>query len=541
MDEIGVGEWAPLSGRRVRFKPEPLLAQPPPPPKPPAPRESPATPAGAAAVVSWAARGASPAQPQSGAGLLPAPALGETARPGGAGCHGLRGPESIPNMAAVEELAQEVSSDLSSDMSNGESSFARPVVPWSECATGAGEHSGPLPQRSFRHVTLVLGAADVALGAHLVLPCSGALCRFLGAAAAARGLKDEEACPLVLGDERGTVIETSCQIRQMCRLCEPGSQRPCGQVGMVGGWFCIAKPSKPGAAGWGLLASIRRLQEGDSVLFTFSGDVLRGAGDGSPPMLCLKATRARLPAPLHILEPNVESELDPAARPHPFKYCRSSFPAAGFLKLHRCGKYWTTRPVQVSHRVRIVQSGGARGWGVMALEGIPAGTHVFSYCGEVLDRDTARRREGTYRSGAAGLVGGVAQGAHMKHCPHFLYDVIAPPDQSSGTPRTLSAVIDSTLQGNVARFVNHRCEDATLRAEVRLARTRKIVTPSRHRVNSITLPEILYLAKRDISSGEELTVDYLSGDRPNVLVDLLQLQKELRCTCTSPACRGWIF
>ena len=76
---------------------------------------------------------------------------------------------------------------------------------------------------------------------------------------------------------------------------------------------------------------------------------------------------------------------------------------------------------------------------------------------------------------------------------------------------------------------------------MRLARTRKVVTPSRHRVNSITLPEIAYLARRDISRGEELSVDYLSGDRPDVLVDPRELQKELRCTCTSPACRGWIF
>merc|ERR1711965_1071792 len=145
----------------------------------------------------------------------------------------------------------------------------------------------------------------------------------------------------------------------------------------------------------------------------------------------------------------------------------------------------------------------------MALEAIPAGTHVFSYSGEVLDRDTARRREETYRAAgsAAGAVGGVA---HLKHRSHFLYDVVAPPDQSSDTPRTLSAVIDGTVHGNVARFVNHRCWDPSLRAEVRLARTRKVVTPSRHRVNSITLPEIAYLARRDISRGEELSVDYLS-------------------------------
>ena len=110
-----------------------------------------------------------------------------------------------------------------------------------------------------------------------------------------------------------------------------------------------------------------------------------------------------------------------------------------------------------------------------------------------------------------------------------------------GAPRALSAVIDGTQHGNVARFVNHRCGDASLRVEVRLAEKSTFLTQARHRCINLKLPEIRFYTKRAVSAGEELTVDYLSGDRPDVTVDPQKLRKELRCTCTSPVCRGWIF
>jgi hypothetical protein len=459
------------------------------------------------------------------------------------------------------ELAREIEdSDYESDITNGESGFARPVVPW-DVAAAAARPSGDDEwggARSFRHVKLVLGEGCVALGGPLVLPCSVGLARFLGGAASALGVARGESCPLLLLDEKGYQVETVFQIRQMCAVLQPGSQHP------FQSWYCVAKPAQPRGGGWGLFSRCRRLQEGDAVLFTFPADFEptpeRAPGPPPPlPAICLKVTRAHQPPPLHFWEPNVESEVACEARPapgastalslpRPFKYCRQSLAGAGFLKSHRCGKYWQTSLAPVSHRIRVVQSGGGRGWGVLALEGIPVGTHVFNYCGEVLDADSAARREEAYRIEGPGT-GGEGPGggkSRPRGRAYFLFDIVAPPAAAPapgqrGAPRALSAVIDGTQHGNVARFVNHRCGDASLRVEVRLAEKSTFLTQARHRCINLKLPEIRFYTKRAVSAGEELTVDYLSGDRPDVTVDPQKLRKELRCTCTSPVCRGWIF
>lgn len=563
VDTEGGGEWAPRGGAAIRLGAAPLPAVPPPPPRPPAPAGSPpgARRAGHLVEFQYAPaqrrRRASPAEdslrPASPALPSPPPAR--------------HGAESVPSLAAAEELALEIEdSDYESDITNGESDFARPVVPWEVAASarrdgflsGDDECDGA---RSFRHVKLVLGDGDAALGGPLLIPCSAALARFLGGAASARGVARGEACPLLLLDPHlGSQVETVFQIRQMCAVQQPGSHHP------FQSWFCVAKPAQPHGGGWGLFARLRRLQEGDAVLFTFPAEFEPCPEEASgrrppPPQICLKVNRARKPPPLHVWEPNVESEVACEAQPaqgapanlrlpRPFKYLRfgRSLAGAGFLKSHKCGKYWQSPAAPVSHRVRVVPSGGGRGWGVLALECIPAGTHIFNYCGEVLDAASAARKERAYRLEGSGTGGERPGGwkSRPRRQNYFLFDIIAPPvaapaSGQRGAPRTLSAVVDGTQHGNVARFVNHRCGDASLRVEVRLAKKTTFLTRARHRCTSLKLPEIRFYTKRAIAAGEELTVDYLAGDRPDVTVDPQKLRKELRCTCTSPACRGWIF
>jgi uncharacterized protein len=116
--------------------------------------------------------------------------------------------------------------------------------------------------------------------------------------------------------------------------------------------------------------------------------------------------------------------------------------------------------------------------GVYALERIPAGRKVIEYTGEKISRrETARRGQGDLT---------------------YLF--------------TLDKywTIDGAFGGSGAEIINHSCE------------------PNLY--TRICRGHILYMSKRAIRPGEELTVDYLFSDK----ID------EVRCRCKSPGCRGTI-
>jgi SET domain-containing protein len=117
-------------------------------------------------------------------------------------------------------------------------------------------------------------------------------------------------------------------------------------------------------------------------------------------------------------------------------------------------------------------------WGVYALEPIPKGRKVIEYTGEHISRrETARRAERPL---------------------NYLF--------------TLDSywTIDGSVNGSGAEYINHCCEP-NCRARVQQG-------------------HILYLTKRDILAGEELTIDYrFDADVPAV-----------PCACGSPNCRGTI-
>lgn len=116
--------------------------------------------------------------------------------------------------------------------------------------------------------------------------------------------------------------------------------------------------------------------------------------------------------------------------------------------------------------------------GVYALERIPAGRKVIEYTGEKISRrETARRGQGDLT---------------------YLF--------------TLDNywTIDGAFGGSGAEIINHSCE------------------PNLY--TRICRGHILYMSKRVIRPGEELTVDYLFSDK----ID------EVRCRCKSPRCRGTI-
>lgn len=117
-------------------------------------------------------------------------------------------------------------------------------------------------------------------------------------------------------------------------------------------------------------------------------------------------------------------------------------------------------------------------YGVYALENIPARRKVIEYTGEKISRrETKRRGQGPFT---------------------YLF--------------TLDAywTIDGAVGGSGAEIINHSC-DPNLRAV-------------------ILKGHILYMSKRPIRAGEELTVDYCFSDK----FDLV------RCKCGAKACRGVI-
>src|SRR5213082_1647728 len=119
-------------------------------------------------------------------------------------------------------------------------------------------------------------------------------------------------------------------------------------------------------------------------------------------------------------------------------------------------------------------------WGVYAGENIPARRKVMEYTGELISRRETRRRS-------------EEQGRMI-----YLF--------------TLDSywTLDGAVGGSGAQYINHSCDP-------------NIVTVIRK-------GHILYMSKRAIRKGEELTVDY------HFAKDI----EEVPCKCGSAVCRGTI-
>jgi SET domain-containing protein len=117
-------------------------------------------------------------------------------------------------------------------------------------------------------------------------------------------------------------------------------------------------------------------------------------------------------------------------------------------------------------------------WGVFAMETIPAKRKVIEYTGERISRkETKRRAEAPF---------------------NYLF--------------TLDNywTIDGAVGGSGAEFINHSCDPNC--------------------ASQIVKGHILYMSKREIRKGEELTVDYrFDADSESV-----------KCSCGEKKCRGTI-
>jgi SET domain-containing protein len=116
--------------------------------------------------------------------------------------------------------------------------------------------------------------------------------------------------------------------------------------------------------------------------------------------------------------------------------------------------------------------------GVFALEPIPANRKVIEYTGERIGRRETKRR-------------GSGRFTYLFTLDHYW-------------------TLDGAVGGSGAEIINHCC-DPNLRT-------------------TITYGHILYVSRRAIRPGEELTVDYRFDH------DV----KRVKCYCGSPQCRGQI-
>ena len=116
--------------------------------------------------------------------------------------------------------------------------------------------------------------------------------------------------------------------------------------------------------------------------------------------------------------------------------------------------------------------------GVFALEPIPAGRKVIEYTGERISRRETKRR-------------GMGRITYLFTLDQYW-------------------TIDGAVGGSGAEIINHSCEP-------------NIYT-------KVFKGHILYMSKRNIRRGEELTVDYLFSKEIG----------RVPCSCRAPNCRGTI-
>ena len=146
-------------------------------------------------------------------------------------------------------------------------------------------------------------------------------------------------------------------------------------------------------------------------------------------------------------------------------------------------KYRSMRP---RYYLKVAQS-PVHGLGLLSTRSIPQDTFLIEYLGERISRAESDRREKAYNK-----VPILKNGC-------YLFGV----DEDW--------VIDATRIGNIARFMNHSCEPNCI--------TRKIKIKGQLR--------IIYISKRIIEEGEELTFDYCFPYE----------KKKIACHCGAPNCR----
>jgi len=152
-------------------------------------------------------------------------------------------------------------------------------------------------------------------------------------------------------------------------------------------------------------------------------------------------------------------------------------------------KYKKMKAVPMEQRL-VARRSHIHGWGLFTKIDIPKNDPIVEYMGEVVRKPIADIREKRYEISGEGS------------CYMFRLD--------------LHRVIDATMIGCMARFMNHSCSSNSfarvISVETEYGQDKKIVV----------------FANRDITAGEEITYDYKFPVEDG----------SLRCTCGAPNCIG---
>lgn len=132
-------------------------------------------------------------------------------------------------------------------------------------------------------------------------------------------------------------------------------------------------------------------------------------------------------------------------------------------------------------------------WGLFACEKIGTGDAVIEYVGEKIRPSVADHRE------------------------KIVYTNLATHDGSSYFFRVDYDVIDATLKGNKARFINHSCNPNCIAKVIR------------HDNGSNSI--VIY-AKQPIQEDEEITYDYK--------FPVEETEEKIRCNCKAPNCKKYL-
>ncbi|KAK4773123.1 hypothetical protein SAY87_028142 [Trapa incisa] len=170
----------------------------------------------------------------------------------------------------------------------------------------------------------------------------------------------------------------------------------------------------------------------------------------------------------------------------------------------QCGNRVVQRGMTCKLQVFATREG--KGWGLRTLQNIPKGTFVCEYIGEIVTNSELHDRN-------------MSNGSKRHTYPVTL-------DADWGSERGLqdedALCLDATYNGNVARFINHRCCDANL-IDIPI----QIETPDRHYYH------LAFFTTRAVQAYEELNWDYgIDFD------DVDHPIKAFRCRCGSKLCRN---
>lgn len=130
-----------------------------------------------------------------------------------------------------------------------------------------------------------------------------------------------------------------------------------------------------------------------------------------------------------------------------------------------------------------------QGLGLYATRDIEKHTMVIEYIGQLIRNEIAERNEAIYEAQNRGV---------------YMFRLEE------------NRVVDATLSGGLARYMNHSCNPNCVAEVVQIDRENKI----------------LIIANRRITRGEELTYDYK--------FDVEDDQHKIPCLCGAPNCRKWM-